>query len=134
MWDDRIRVAETQGMQPHVEPTLGRWFTPSYFEGHSDVVERVRTMIRQTKPEGYIGCCHAIKALNLTDQLAAIAVPTLIVVGEDDTGTPVAASRAIHERIKRSALVVLKSASHLSNIEQPEAFNKALLDFLGRQA
>jgi len=98
------------------------------------VVERVRTMIRQTKPEGYIGCCHAIKALNLTDQLAAIAVPTLIVVGEHDTGTPVAASRAIHERIKRSALVVLKSASHLSNIEQPEAFNKALLDFLGRQA
>jgi len=134
MWDDRIRVTETQGMQPHVEPTLGRWFTPSYFEGHADVVERVRTMIRQTKPEGYIGCCHAIKALNLTDQLAAIAVPTLSVVGEDDTGTPVAASRAIHERIKRSALVVLKSASHLSNIEQPEAFNKALLDFLGRQA
>ena len=45
-----------------------------------------------------------------------------------------AASRAIHERIKESALVILKSASHLSNIEQPEAFTKALLDFLGRRA
>lgn len=132
MWNDRIRLAETQGMEPHVEPTLGRWFTPSYFEGHPDVLERVRTMIRQTKSEGYVGCCHAIKELDLTDRLSAIAVPTLIVVGEDDAGTPVAASRAIHERIRGSALVILKSASHLSNIEQPEAFNKALLDFLGR--
>ena len=134
MWDDRIRATETQGMEPHVEPTLGRWFTPSYIEGHPDVLERVRTMIRQTKPQGYIGCCHAIKDLDLTDRLSAIAVPTLIVVGEDDAGTPVAASRAIHERIKGSALVILKSASHLSNIEQPEAFTKAFLDFLGRRA
>lgn len=134
MWDERIRATENRGMEPHVAPTLGRWFTPSYFEGHADVIERVRAMIRRTKPEGYIGCCHAIQTLDLTDRLAAIAVRTLIVVGEDDTGTPLAASRAIHERIKGSTLVVLKSASHLSNIEQPEAFTKALLDFLGRQA
>jgi 3-oxoadipate enol-lactonase len=134
MWDDRIRVAETQGMEPHAEPTVGRWFTPSYIKGHPDVVDRVRTMLRQTKPQGYVGCCHAIKALDLTDRLSAIAVPTLIIVGEDDPGTPVAASRAIHERVKGSELVILKSASHLSNVEQAEAFTKALLDFLGRRA
>ena len=132
MWEERIRTTEQQGMEPHVEPTVGRWFTAPFAAKNPEIVESVRAMIRQTKPEGYVGCCHAIKALDLTDRLSAVAVPTLIVVGEDDPGTPVAASRAIHERIKGSALVILKSASHLSNIEQSEAFTKALLDFLGR--
>ncbi len=134
MWEERIRTTEQQGMEPHVEPTICRWFTPPFAPKNPEIVESVRAMIRQTKPQGYIGCCHAIKALDLTDRLSAIAVPTLIVVGEDDPGTPVAASRAIHERLTGSALVILKSASHLSNLEQSEAFNKALLDFLGRQA
>jgi len=132
MWEERIRTTEQQGMEPHVEPTVGRWFTAPFAAKNPEIAESVRVMIRQTKPEGYVGCCHAIKALDLTDRLSAVAVPTLIVVGEDDPGTPVAASRAIHERIKGSALVILKSASHLSNIEQSEAFTKALLDFLGR--
>ncbi len=131
MWEERIRTTEQQGMEPHVEPTIGRWFTPPFAAKNPEIVESVRAMIRDTNPQGYNGCCHAIKALDLTDRLSAVAVPTLIVVGEDDPGTPVAASRAIHERIKGSALVILKSASHLSNVEKPEAFTKALLDFLG---
>lgn len=134
MWGERIRTTEQQGMEPHVEPTIGRWFTPPFAARNPEIVEAVRAMIRQTKPQGYVGCCHAIKALDLTDRLAAITVPALIVVGEDDPGTPVAASRAIHERIRGSELVILKSASHLSNIEQSEPFNKTLLDFLGRRA
>jgi 3-oxoadipate enol-lactonase len=52
------------------------------------------------------------------------------VVGEEDQGTPVAASRAINEQIKGSELVILKSASHLSNVEQPAAFTKAVVSFL----
>jgi len=55
-------------------------------------------------------------------------------VGEDDPGTPVSASQAIHKQIKGSELVTLKSAAHLSNIEQQNAFNTAVLDFLKRWA
>ena len=131
-WDERIRVAETQGMEPHVEPTLGRWFTPAFREKRPEVVDWVRAMIRATNPAGYVGCCHAIAALDLTDRLGAIKIPTLIIVGEDDPGTPVAASEAIRERIPGSELVVLKSASHLSNIEQADAFTRALTAFLER--
>jgi 3-oxoadipate enol-lactonase len=129
-WDERIRMAEAEGMEPHVEPTMGRWFTAPFRERRPDVLDRVRAMIRTTDPKGYIGCCHAIKLLDLTDRLTAIKVPTLILVGEEDPGTPVAASRAIHERIRGSRLVVIPSASHLSNIEQPDAFNEALTAFL----
>jgi 3-oxoadipate enol-lactonase len=132
LWQERVKTAETQGMEPLVEPTLGRWFTAAFREQRKDVVDLVRAMIRATPPRGYAGCCHAISALDLTDRLSAIKLPTLIVVGEDDQGTPVAASRAIQAQIGGSQLEILKSAAHLSNMEQPEAFTKAVTSFLSR--
>ncbi len=132
MWDERIHTAETRGMEPHVETTVGRWFTAPFRQQRPDVIDKVRTMIRATPPRGYAGCCHAIAGLNLTDRLQEITLPTLIIVGEEDPGTPVAASQVIHERIKGSELVILKSASHLSNMEQPEAFNQAVTGFLAK--
>jgi pimeloyl-ACP methyl ester carboxylesterase len=60
-------------------------------------------------------------------------VPTLVVVGEEDQGTPVAASRAIQERIAGSRLEILPSAAHLANVEQPDAFTTAVTSFLARQ-
>src|SRR2546422_9950187 len=129
-WDDRIRTAEAKGMEPPVEPSLARWFTAPFREKKKDVVETVATMIRTTPVAGYVGCCHAIWALNLTDRLSAIKLPTVVIVGEDDPGTPVAASRLIAENIKGARLEIISSAAHLSNIEQPEAFNRALSSFL----
>ncbi len=130
MWEERIQVARTQGMEPHVETTINRWFTDPFRKAHPEAVDPIRAMIRQTKPTGYIGCCHAIMSLNFTDRLHEIAVPTLVVVGEDDPSAPVAAARTIHERIKGSELAILKSASHISNVEQPDAFNRSVLSFL----
>jgi 3-oxoadipate enol-lactonase len=130
IWDERIRVAQTQGMGAHVESTIDRWFTAPFQERRADVVDPVRAMIRATKPAGYIGCIHAIKGLDLVGRQNAIQVPTLIIVGEQDPASPVANSQAIHERIQGSELVILKSAAHLSNMEQPEAFNRVVLAFL----
>jgi 3-oxoadipate enol-lactonase len=130
IWDERIRVAQTQGMGAHVESTIDRWFTAPFQERKADVVDPVRAMIRATKPAGYIGCIHAIKGLDLVGRQNAIRVPTLIIVGEEDPASPVANSQAIHERIRGSELVILKSAAHLSNMEQPEAFNRLVLAFL----
>jgi 3-oxoadipate enol-lactonase len=130
LWQDRIRIAETQGMEPLVEPTLARWLTEPFRKSRKDVVDKVATMIRTTPPAGYAGCCHAISALDLTDKISAIKIPTIAIVGEDDMGTPVAAHKVIHEKIAGSKLEILKSAAHLSNMEQPDAFNKALTGFL----
>jgi pimeloyl-ACP methyl ester carboxylesterase len=90
----------------------------------------IRKQFLATSVEGYIGCLEAIRKLNYLERLAEINLPTLIMVGEDDPGTPVAASKAMHQRIKNSRLVILPSARHLSNVEQPEAFNTALIRFL----
>jgi 3-oxoadipate enol-lactonase len=134
LWKERIRIAECEGMEPLVEPTVARWFTAPYRASHPEVIVRVRGMIRRTSALGYAACCHAIAALDLTDRLQAIRMPALVIVGEEDQGTPVAMSRAIHERLAGAEMVILPSASHLSNVEQPQAFNSAVTAFLGRVA
>jgi 3-oxoadipate enol-lactonase len=132
VWQERIETAQTQGMEPLVEPTIGRWFTAPFREQRKDVVDPVRTRIRTTNPRGYAGCCHAISTLDLTDRLSAIKLPTVVIVGEEDQGTPVAASQAIQARIAGSQLEIIKSAAHLSNLEQPEAFTRIITAFLAR--
>lgn len=133
VWEGRIKAAKEQGMEPLVEPTLQRWFTEPFYTAQKAVMTRVGQMIRSTPVAGYIGCCHAIPKINLTDRLGAIRCPARVIVGDQDVGTPVAMSRAIQEAIPGSDLVVIPSASHLSNLEQPQAFNRALTEFLGRR-
>ena len=59
-----------------------------------------------------------------------IRCPSLVIVGKDDPGTPVAMAEEIHHALPGSKLVVIPSAAHLSNLEQPDAFNQALAGFL----
>ena len=92
----------------------------------------IRQQIQSTSLAGYIGCSEALRGLNYLERLPEISLSTLVIVGEEDPGTPVAAAEAIHERIAGSKLIILPSARHLCNIEQAEAFNRALLDFLPR--
>ncbi|HEV8094252.1 MAG TPA: 3-oxoadipate enol-lactonase [Burkholderiales bacterium] len=130
VWQDRIRIAESQGMQPLVEPTLARWFTEPYRKAAPEAMQRIGKLIGSTPVAGYAGCCQAIPKINLTSRLKEIRTPILIIVGEDDPGTPVAMSKEIHENAPGSKLVVLPRAAHLSNIEQSAAFNRALDEFL----
>jgi len=130
LFEERMRRARDQGMDALVEDTLGRWFTQPYLKQKSPEVEQIRNQILATPVAGFIGCSNAILGLDYIERLSQIKLPTLIIVGEDDPGTPVAASEAIHQRIQNSKLVVLPSAAHLCNIEQAGAFNAALLPFL----
>jgi 3-oxoadipate enol-lactonase len=115
-----------------VDETLERWFRPEYLQLNPPEVEMIRGQILATAVAGYVGCCEALRRLNYLDRLSEIKLPTLIMVGEEDPGTPVAASEAMHARISGSKLVVLPAARHLSNIEQADAFNKALMEFLNQ--
>jgi 3-oxoadipate enol-lactonase len=128
VWDERIAVAQNQGMAAHVEPTIERWFTPAFVEQHPEVVEAVRGLIRSTDPAGYIGCIEAIRRTDLLGRLPELRMPAMVIAGRDDPGLP--AAEAIHRHIPGSELVVLSPAAHLCNLEQPAAFNEALLGFL----
>ena len=81
-------------------------------------------MIRTTPVAGYCGCCAAIRGLDLTDRLSEIRLPTLLIVGEDDPGTPVAAHEVIRDRVEGARLVVVRDAMHFSNVEQAEGLQR----------
>jgi len=130
IWQERIDKALNKGMEAQVDETMERWFTPSFLKQNPPMLDLIRKQILATPVVGYLGCAEAIRRLNYLDRLSEIKMPTLIMVGEDDPGTPVSASKAIHERISNSKLVILPSARHLSNIEQTQAFNSVLLEFL----
>ena len=133
LWQERLDKVRKKGMEALLEETLERWFTPAFLKQDPPMVKLIREQILTTPPTGYMGCAEAIRRLNYQDRISVITPPTLIMVGEDDPGTPVAASEAMHKRIGSSKLVVLPSARHLSNVEQAEGFNAALLAFLRGQ-
>lgn len=96
------------------------------------VVEEVRTMILEADPEGVARALEAMRERpdSLPD-LPSIRVPARVLVGLEDTLTPPGESRALAERLANGRLEMLPGAGHLSNLEAPEAFNRALLAFLG---
>jgi 3-oxoadipate enol-lactonase len=129
LWADRIKTAQARGMEPLVEPTLGRWFTEPFRKSRPERVQPIADAIRSTPVAGYIGCCSAIPKINVTARLKEITCPALVIVGEQDPGTPVAMAKTIQENLPGAELVVIPSAAHLANIEQPGAFNHALTRF-----
>jgi 3-oxoadipate enol-lactonase len=132
MWKERIDVAEAKGMEATVESTLARWFTEPFRKTRPDRIKPIADMIRATPVAGYVGCCHAIPKIDLTARLKEIRVPVLAIAGVEDVAAP--GTRAIHENLPGSELVMIPSASHIANIEQPEAFNQALTRFYDRVA
>lgn len=130
LWAERIRIAGEQGMAALVASTLARWFTEPYCAAHPEVMAQIGGLISATPVAGYVGCAHAIAAIDITGLLPTVKAPTLVIVGDQDVGTPPAMSEAIAAAIPGARLAVIPDASHLSNIEQAAAFNKLLLDFL----
>lgn len=129
-WDTRIKVAQTKGLAGLADATLERWFSDGFRAAAPEVVARIGQAIRATPLDGFVGCGQAIRNLDHRPQLAKIGAATLIVVGDDDIGTPVALSEDMNRRIPGSKLVVLPWARHLVNVELAEGFNRAVLGFL----
>ena len=132
-WQERIDAIRAGGsMEALVESTLQRFLTPETVSTRPEAADAVRDMVRTTPMQGYIACCQAIAKLNLTSRLPQINIPTLVVVGAEDPATTVTMAETIHQHISGSELEVLQNAAHLSNIDQTDAFNKTVLDFLMR--
>jgi 3-oxoadipate enol-lactonase len=131
-WADRIALAQAKGMAPIAEMMLTRWFTEASRKAGGAALGRIADSVRTTPVAGFVGCCHAIPKLNLTARLKEIKCPALVIVGEQDPGTPVAMAKEIHDNLPGSELVIIPDAAHLSNIEQTQAFDRALLDFIAR--
>lgn len=129
--EETARRALSDGMGPIVDSMLPKLLSAATHAREPELVERVRASMLGTKPEG---AAAALRAMALrrdqTDLLPSIDVPALIIVGAEDTITPPSDAEAMGAKIKGSRLVRIEGAAHLSNVERPEEFNRALGEFL----
>ena len=126
-WIDRARVARADGLEPLVEATLERWFTPAFRERSPEAVARLREQILATPAEGYAACCEALAVWDVRGRLSPIAADTLVIAAADDPSTPPEELAAIAREIRGSELVLVPEAAHLVSVEQPAAFAAAVL-------
>lgn len=130
-WDGRIATVEANGMAALADPTVERWCSDEFLASKSPVLDKMRGMVASTSSTGFIGCAHALRELNFQDRLGEIDVPMLFIAGKEDMATPSDNMQVIHEAVGGSKFVELSPAGHLSNMEQPEGYTRAVRDFLG---
>ena len=130
LWDERIHLATKQGMDALVDSVIVRWFTPEFFSSNPEAVEKAARMLRETNPEGYAGCCAAIRDMDLRSRLFSITAPTLVIAGSEDPATPPEHGEFIRDSIPGAGFEVVPNGSHLANIERPEIVTRAILDYL----
>jgi pimeloyl-ACP methyl ester carboxylesterase len=121
------------GMEKFTNERIKQFMCANTFANKPAVVAHVEKMMKTTIPEGSAAAQRGrAERPDYTPLLQKIDFPALIIVGDQDVFTPVASAEYMSERIKDSRLVVIKNSGHISNMEQPEAFNQAMIDFFSR--
>ncbi len=130
---DRATAVRAGGMEAVADTVLDRWFRLSFRETHPEIVARFRAMLVSNPADGYAACCEALADVDLTSRLGEIAAPALVVTGADDPVVTPAAGDALAAAIPAAVHTVVEGAAHIANVEQPKAFNTALLRHLSEE-
>lgn len=116
-----------------LDALLPKLISKNAFSNSPSIVQDVRSMMKGQHP---LAMAHATAAmamrLNSTEALKKIDVPVLLIAGSNDQITPPECAYRMQQQINNSTVVVIEHAGHLSNLEDPVAFNAALDDFLSR--
>lgn len=133
-WDERkATVRAARSLEPLANGTLDRWFTPAFATAHPQRWHEIREGVIATSVAGYLGCAAAIQNFDFTARLPEVRLPTLVVCGADDQGTPPEQNRRIAELVPGGRYAEIADARHLPNIERADAFNRVMLDWLAAQ-
>ncbi|MCX2946945.1 3-oxoadipate enol-lactonase [Lentzea sp. NEAU-D7] len=128
-WTGRAALVRSRGTAVVAEAVVQRWFTPAHENRAA-----WEAMVASTPAEGYAGCCEAIAAMDLRGDLARISAPTLAIAGADDPATPPHHLEEIATSVQDGRLLVVPSAAHLANAEQPGVVTAALVDHLTKES
>jgi 3-oxoadipate enol-lactonase len=124
---DRAAAVRASGTAPIAPAVAARWLTPGYAAEHPDLVARLEAMIAGCDDEGYAACAEVVAAIDLRDDLARIAAPTLVISGAEDLALPPAHQQAIADGIPGATLLSVSPAAHLANLERTLEVTGALL-------
>ena len=128
--EQRAAQVEQQGMTPIVEGRLEQWVTAEYRRVKPDIVAWVRGMLESADPRAYAQAARAVASLDTTDKLPAIACPALVLEAEQDTSVPSGSGEVLAAHIRNARLERIANASHLCNVENPDAFNSRVARFV----
>ena len=129
VWNGRIKLVREKGLAGIVDATMERWFTKTFREGSPQTIARIRDMFLTTNIDGYVACGEAIRDMDHRPLLAQIGAPTLVIAGRHDPATTLEAGEFIAQHMPDARLAVLETA-HIANVEQPDIYADAVLDFL----
>lgn len=131
LWKPRFDAIEREGsVEPLANATMGRWFTDEFATRKLGRLRQIHDTVSLTSPEGYRGGANAINSFDVRDRLPRLDVPTLVLCGNEDTGTPPEGNRRIAELVPGARYVELEKARHIPMVQYPELFSKILLDWL----
>jgi len=120
-----------KGMNEIAAAALPKLLAPRTLAEKPEVVARVCQMILGAAPEGAAAAQRGMAARrDYTADLPGIKAPVLVIVGREDPIRPVADAEFMHRALSDSLLEIIEDAAHMTNMEQPEAFNRAVRDFL----
>ena len=128
-WNDRLALVREKGVPAFAAPNMEGWFTKDFRERDPQAIAGMQSMFVATPLEGYIACGEAVRDMDHRDLLPRIKVPTLVIIGRHDPATTPDAGEYIHTHIPGAEHFMI-DAAHISNIEQPQQFNAAVLGFL----
>lgn len=132
--EGRVRMRDLlahEGVKAIADEMIPRLLAGQTVRAQPDVVGNLRRMIESSGPRAVDAALEAMMTRpDSTPDLQHVSCATLIIVGGEDSVTPPSEALAMQRAIDRSVLVTLQGAGHLSNLEQPEAFSRALADFL----
>jgi 3-oxoadipate enol-lactonase len=129
-WNARIEAVRKGGTKAVSAAVIERWFTASFRANQPAEISKIQQALESISPEGYAGCCAAVRDFDCREKLSAIQTPTLVIAGAHDPATPPADGRFVAEKIPGARYVELEAA-HLSNIEDRDRFIQELGKFLG---
>lgn len=129
-----IDKVESSGTATLIETMLPKLLGPQTMESNPALVRETRQILESASPQGICSALSAMAARpDSTATALSIKVPTLIIVGSEDSLTPPSDSERMHTLIERSQLTIIPGAAHLPTLEQPELTSRAIAEFLENQ-
>lgn len=128
-WNSRIDTVRNQGLSAIADLVMDRWFSPGFQQQQPDELAGWRNLFLRSDPLGYMATCATLRDTDLTTQIGAIAVPTLVVAGAADRSTPVDLVRSCADSIAGALFEILDGVGHIPSIEQPAALAALMTEF-----
>ena len=133
--DRLIADVKAGGASAAAEALLPKLFGPTTRDQKPEVIERAQSIILRQRGAAIIAALYALRDRpDAAPGLESIGVPTLVLVGEHDAVTPPAVAEQLAGHIRGADLITIPGSGHLANLENPEAFNSAVIPFLRKLA